>query len=786
VLPHLREIYCGTVAYEIEHLSSHEQRRWLREAIESRRFWVPTQVEEKRRLLIRLLRVEGLEQYLRRTFLGAKTFSIEGLDMMILMLDEAVLLAAEEGIEEAVFGMAHRGRLNVLAHVLRRPYRDILAEFEGEHALDVETLRPDHGSGDVKYHHAAHTTRTFEIGGEIRSIRLSLVPNPSHLEFVNPVVMGHTRALQTLYAAPASVTHDRRRAISVLIHGDSAFSGQGIVAESLNLGTLPGYTVGGALHLISNNQIGFTTDPRDFRSTRHSSDLAKGFNVPIIHVNADHLAGCRAAVRLAMAFRARFGRDVLIDLVGYRRWGHNEGDEPAYTHPKMYEVVRTHRPIAERYAEEIIEEGVISAEDVAEMRQYVARRLKEEHARVREPKYHEPAAEPDRWATPTAVSEERLRRLNEELLETPESFTTHPKLVTQLAKRGTALDDGTIAWGHAEALAFASLLCDGVHVRLTGQDTERGTFSHRHAVLHDVETGELYTPLEHLKGARAGFEIHNSPLTEAACLGFEHGYSVTRPDALVLWEAQYGDFANGGQVIIDQFIVSSESKWGEKSRLTLLLPHGFEGNGPEHSSARLERFLKMGAEDNMTVVNPTTPAQLFHLLRLQALAKLRRPLIVMTPKGLLRAKDAASPLPQLTQGTFQAVLDDPDALEYKEDITRLVLCSGKMYYDLQRHPQRAERPEVAVARIERLYPFPAEEFGRLVDSYPFLESVVWVQEEPQNMGAWRHIRHRLEQAIPAGVPLRYEGRPWRASPSEGYPIVHEREQERIVKAAIGL
>jgi 2-oxoglutarate dehydrogenase E1 component len=691
--------------------------------------------------------------------------------------------------------MAHRGRLNVLAHVLHRTYASILAEFEGRPASEVAEELPEGGFGDVKYHHGAHSTREMSvpiIGDdgierlEKRTIALSLMPNPSHLEFVNPVVMGHTRALQTLYAAPASVTHDRRRAISVLIHGDSAFSGQGIVAESLNLGTLPGYTVGGALHLISNNQIGFTTDPRDFRSTRHSSDLAKGFNVPIIHVNADHLAGCRAAVRLAMAFRARFGRDVLIDLVGYRRWGHNEGDEPAYTHPKMYEVVRTHRPIAERYAEEIIEEGVISAEDVAEMRQYVARRLKEEHARVREPKYHEPAAEPDRWATPTAVSEERLRRLNEELLETPESFTTHPKLVTQLAKRGTALDDGTIAWGHAEALAFASLLCDGVHVRLTGQDTERGTFSHRHAVLHDVETGELYTPLEHLKGARAGFEIHNSPLTEAACLGFEHGYSVTRPDALVLWEAQYGDFANGGQVIIDQFIVSSESKWGEKSRLTLLLPHGFEGNGPEHSSARLERFLKMGAEDNMTVVNPTTPAQLFHLLRLQALAKLRRPLIVMTPKGLLRAKDAASPLHQLTQGTFQAVLDDPDALEYKEDITRLVLCSGKMYYDLQRHPQRAERPEVAVARIERLYPFPAEEFGRLVDSYPFLESVVWVQEEPQNMGAWRHIRHRLEQAIPAGVPLRYEGRPWRASPSEGYPIVHEREQERIVKAAIGL
>jgi 2-oxoglutarate dehydrogenase E1 component len=786
VLPHLREIYCGTVAYEIEHLSSHEQRRWLREAIESRRFWVPTQVEEKRRLLIRLLRVEGLEMYLRRTFLGAKTFSIEGLDMMILMLDEAVLLAAEEGIEEAVFGMAHRGRLNVLAHVLRRPYRDIFAEFEGEHALDVETLRPDHGSGDVKYHHAANTTRTFDVGGETRAIRLSLVPNPSHLEFVNPVVMGRTRALETVYAAPASVTHDRRRALSVLIHGDSAFSGQGIVAESLNLGTLPGYTVGGALHLIANNQIGFTTEPRDSRSTRHSSDLAKGFNVPIIHVNADHLAGCRAAVRLAMAFRARFGRDVLIDLVGYRRWGHNEGDEPAYTHPKMYELVRNHPPIAEQYAKEITDDGIATEEEVAEMRLHVARRLKEEHGRVREPKWHEPMGEPARWETPTAVTEVRLRKLNAELLETPDGFNVHPKLATQLARRAKALDDGTIDWATAESLAFATLLCDGVHVRMTGQDTERGTFSNRHAVLHDVETGELFTPLEHLASARAGFEIHNSPLTENACLGYEHGYSVTRPAALVIWEAQYGDFANGAQVIIDQFIVSSESKWGEKSRLTLLLPHGFEGNGPEHSSARLERFLKLGAEDNMTVVNPTTPAQYFHLLRLQALAKLRRPLIVMTPKGLLRAKDATATLDQLTSGTFEAVLDDVSAQDYKEDISRLVLCSGKMYYDLERHPQRAERPEVAIARIERLYPFPTEQFGRLVDSYPYLESVVWVQEEPQNMGAWRHIRHRLEQAIPAGVPLRYEGRPWRASPSEGYPIAHEREQDRIVRAALGL
>jgi multifunctional 2-oxoglutarate metabolism enzyme len=425
-LPHLREIYCGTVAYEIEHLSSHEQRRWLRDAIESRRFWVPTQLEEKRRLLIRLLRVESLELYLRRAFLGAKTFSIEGLDMMILMLDEAVLLAAQEGIEEAVFGMAHRGRLNVLAHVLRRPYRDIFAEFEGEHALDVETLRPDHGSGDVKYHHGATTTRTFEIDGQTRSIRLSLLPNPSHLEFVNPVVMGQVRALQSLYEAPAAVTHDRRRSLAVIIHGDSAFSGQGIVAESLNLGALPGYAIGGALHLIANNQIGFTTDPRDFRSTRHSSDLAKGFNVPIIHVNADHLAGCRAAMRLAMAFRARFGRDVLIDLVGYRRFGHNEGDEPAYTHPKMYELVRQHPPIAAAYARELVDEEVISEEDLPDMRSHAARRMKEEHARVREPKWHEPPGDPVTWSAPTAVAEDRLRRLNEELLQVPAAVPRSP------------------------------------------------------------------------------------------------------------------------------------------------------------------------------------------------------------------------------------------------------------------------------------------------------------------------------------------------------------------------
>jgi 2-oxoglutarate dehydrogenase E1 component len=787
VLPHLREIYCGTIAYEIEHLSSHEQRRWLREAIESRRYWVETAPEEKRRLLIRLLRVEGLEQYLRRAFLGAKTFSIEGLDTMILMLDEAVMLAAQEGIEEAVFAMAHRGRLNVLAHVLRRPYRDIFAEFEGEHALDVDTLRPDHGSGDVKYHHGAATTRSFEIAGEHRSIRLSLLPNPSHLEFANPVVMGRTRGLQTVYVPPAGVTQDRRRAVSILIHGDAAFSGQGIVAESLNLQSLPGYSVGGALHLIANNQIGFTTDPRDGRSTRHSSDLAKGFNVPIIHVNADDLDACRAAVRLATAFRTRFGRDVLIDLVGYRRWGHNEGDEPAYTQPTTYELVHEHPPIAQRYARILIEQGVLEEDDVTRMREHIARRLKEEHSRVREPKPHDPPAPPMLWEAATAVGGERLRRVNNELLALPEGFQPHPKLAAQLRRRLTAVDAGAgIDWGGGEALAFATLLGDGVHIRITGQDTERGTFSHRHAVLHDAQTGETYTPLEHLREARAGFEIHNSPLTENACVGFEHGYAVTLPDALVLWEAQFGDFANGAQVIIDQFIVSGASKWGQTSRLTLLLPHGFEGNGPEHSSARLERFLKSGAEDNIRVCLPSTPAQYFHLLRVQALARLRRPLIVMTPKSLLRLKEATSRLDEFTTGTFKAVIDDPDASDWKEDVTRLVLCSGKIYYDLQRHPSRQDADEVAIVRVEQLYPFPHEQVGDIIASYPYVESVVWAQEEPMNMGAWRSIRHRLVQAMPPGVQLAYEGRPWKASPSEGYPIAHEREQDRIVRAALEL
>jgi 2-oxoglutarate dehydrogenase E1 component len=690
-----------------------------------------------------------------------------------------------------VIGMAHRGRLNVLAHTVGRPYEAILAEFEGEQQA-VKSSRiaiPEGGTGDVKYHHGASGTYTTRSG---KRLTVALSPNPSHLEFVDPVVEGRARADQTSRKG-RGIAHDPSVVVPVLIHGDAAFPGQGIVAETLNLQSLRGYATGGTVHIITNNQIGFTTEPSDARSTRYASDLAKGFDVPIIHVNADDVEACVAAIRLAMAFRDKFARDAVIDLIGYRRFGHNETDEPAYTQPEMYERIKAHPPVRKLYAQRLAAEGVLSETEAEELAQRCYQRLSAAHAELKEVLTGGPdtgeyqldrgqSVEPD-----TKVAKETLGNLNEQILKVPDGFTLHRKLKPQMEKRREAFNTGAgIDWGHAEALAFASLLVQGVPIRLTGQDSERGTFSHRHLVFHDSTTGERHTPIKHIPSAQAPFELHNSPLSEQAALGFEYGYSGQAPEALVLWEAQFGDFVNGAQVIIDQFLASGLAKWGQTSRLTLLLPHGYEGSGPEHSSGRLERFLQLCAEGNIRVANTTTPAQYFHLLRRQALVAKQRPLVVMTPKSLLRAKDAASSLPELTGGTFEAVLDDVASLEYKEDISRLVLCSGKMYYDLQRHAQRAERPDVAIARIERLYPFPTEEFGRLVDSFPYLESVVWVQEEPQNMGAWRHIRHRLEQAIPAGVPLRYEGRPWRASPSEGYPIAHEREQDRIVTAALGL
>jgi 2-oxoglutarate dehydrogenase E1 component len=785
VLPQLREVYCGTSAYEIEHIADHEQRVWLRTVIESRRYHHTFSGDDRRQLLERLTEVEGFERYLRRAFLGQKQFSVEGLDAMVPMLDEAIGLAAEEGGHEVVLGMAHRGRLNVLAHVIGRPYETILREFEGERSLEAVVADPEGGTGDVKYHLGAQGTRRTAAG----EITVTLASNPSHLEAVDPVVEGRTRAEQTDRSTRTGFV-DSSVAMPVQIHGDAAFPAQGVVAETLNLADLDGYSTGGTLHLIANNQIGFTTEPADARSTRYSSDLAKGFDLPIIHVNSDDPEAALSAVRLAMGFRRHFCTDIVIDLVGYRRHGHNEQDEAAYTQPLMAARIEQQPSVREQYARALVEQGVVTQEDAEAMAERVDATLKEAHERLKttfgqgvsKVAYEGRIPASTGAEVVTAVPGERLRALNDELLRVPDGFTVNPKLAKQLERRHGALDEGGIDWGQAEELAFGSLLVEGIPIRLTGQDTERGTFSHRHLVLHDAQNGQAYAPIQNLNEAAASFEIHNSPLSEEACLGFEYGYSVAAPEALVAWEAQFGDFVNGAQVAIDQFIVSGLSKWGQTSRLTLLLPHGYEGNGPEHSSARLERFLQLAAQENIRIANCTTAAQYFHLLRRQALDPSARPLVVMTPKGLLRLKQAASGLSELAESSFRPVIGD--ATVDPARVRRLVLCSGKVYYDLVGHESRGQADWIAVGRLEQLYPFPVTEAAALVRSFPQLEELVWVQEEPQNMGPWRAIRHRLEEALSEGVRLRFVGRPWRASPSEGYPTAHLKEQDRIVREAL--
>jgi 2-oxoglutarate dehydrogenase E1 component len=783
-LPPLQETYCGSLAYEMEHIGDHEQRVWLRKAIESGRFRGPLQPDEQHRLYARLCETEGMERYLRRAFLGQKQFSLEGLDVLIPMLDESIELAATAGAREVVIGMAHRGRLNVLAHTIGMPYEQILREFEGERTIEVVGSDAEGGTGDVKYHLGAEGVRTTAAG----MIAVTLAANPSHLEAVDPVVEGMTRAVQTDRSSRTGA-YEPSAAMPVLLHGDAAFAGQGIVAETLNLYALEGYSTGGTLHLITDNQIGFTTDPAQGRSTRHSSDLAKGFDTPIIHVNGDDPEAAISAVRLALAYRARFGHDVVIDLVGYRRFGHNEQDEPAYTQPMMAAQIASHPTVRELYGADLVARGILTEAEAEQQAHEVEARLRAAHDRLRASFGHEVPAKSSDEAVPregmseveTRIGPKRLRRLTKQLARVPEGFTVNPKLAKQLERRRAALEEGGIDWGHAEALAFASLLLDGIPVRLTGQDTERGTFSHRHLVLHDSVSGEIDIPMQKLDNAAASFEVYNSPLSEYACVGFEYGYSTAAPEALVLWEAQFGDFANGAQTIIDQFISSGLAKWRQTSRLTLLLPHGYEGNGPEHSSARLERFLQLTAQENLRIVNCTTAAQYFHLLRRQALDPVARPLIVMTPKGLLRLKDASSTLADLTTGTFQRVID-ADVAD-KSRIRRLVICTGKVYYDIVNNEAAREADEVAVARLEQLYPFPVGAARALIVSYPGLREIVWAQEEPQNMGAWRSIRHRLEEAA-AGVPVRYVGRPWRASTAEGYPTAHMVEQNRIALTAL--
>ncbi|HEX6587189.1 MAG TPA: multifunctional oxoglutarate decarboxylase/oxoglutarate dehydrogenase thiamine pyrophosphate-binding subunit/dihydrolipoyllysine-residue succinyltransferase subunit [Solirubrobacterales bacterium] len=793
-LPRMREAYCGTIGYQIEHLSSHQQRMWLRDMIETGWHRKPLDPEEKGRLLDRLIAVFGFERFLEKAYLGQKMFSIEGLDAVVPMLDEVFEMAHTEGADDVVIGMAHRGRLSVLAHNIGRPVEEILAEFEGAKAIEaVKSLAaiPTGGTGDVKYH--------YGHGGVYRTrdrseIQVRLYPNPSHLEFVDPVVTGAARAAQTT-TENGRLEHDPMCAVPVLLHGDAAFPAQGVVAETLNLQSLKGYATGGTVHIIQNNQIGFTTDPEEGRSTPYAADMAKGFNIPIIHVNADDPEGCLAAVRLAMAYRERWGRDVVIDLIGYRRFGHNETDEPAYTQPLMAAKIKDHPPVSQLYAEALVKEGVVTPDEVEERVNERQAALKSAHGELRRSiesgEYADPTAtgtgELDRSRSPsveTEVSEERLRELNGELLRVPDSFTIHRKLRKPLLKRLEAIDDGKIEFGHAEALAFASLLTEGVHIRLTGQDTERGTFSHRHLVLHDEKTGLRYAPIQNLAKAKAPFELHNSPLSEIACLGFEYGYSAASPNSLVLWEAQFGDFGNAAQVIIDSFIVSAEAKWGQTSRLTLLLPHGYEGAGPEHSSARIERFIQLAAEGNIRVANPTTAAQYFHLLRRQALIAKARPMVVFTPKGLLRLPRATSALPELSYGSFQFVLDDPLARDRREKVERLVLCSGKVYYDIDAAPKREETGTVAIARVELLYPFAKEQIEKLISSYPSVAEIVWAQEEPRNMGAWSVMQRRMPELVPEGVEFGYVGRPPRASPGEGYAIAHTNEQERIVLTAL--
>jgi 2-oxoglutarate dehydrogenase E1 component len=776
VIARKRSVYSGRIGYEVWHLEVYEERDWFRKAFRDGVITRPLSADEKKQVLTRLNEVDGLERFLGRAYQGYKRFSVEGTDTLVPMLDAMIDALGREGANEVVIGMAHRGRLNVLTNVMGKPYEALFAEFEGHHDAADENA-----TGDVKYHMGYNGARTVEG----REVKLRLMPNPSHLEVVNPVIEGVVRALQR---EPGQPGHRNEHAVvPVAIHGDAAFPGEGIVAETLNISHLNAYRTGGTIHIIVNNQVGFTTDPSDARSTYYSSDLAKGFEIPIFHVNADDAEACVIAMRLACAYRATFKKDVLIDLVGYRRHGHNEGDEPMYTQPTRTAAIRKHPTVPQVWASRLVSEGVMTADEAAQVEKDVAQRYADIHACFKQSllgsEKHAPWPVDTAAAAPrqvqTGLPPERLHFVNESLLQWPADFAANPRLAKQLERRRETMgEQGGIEWGHAEALAFGSLLIDGMSVRITGQDAERGTFSHRHSVLNDVNTGRKYAPLANLPGAKGTFEVYNSALSETAVLAFEYGYSVIATDTLTLWEAQFGDFVNVAQPIIDQFIVADRAKWGQDSGLVMLLPHGYEGQGPEHSSARLERFLQLCAEGNMTVAYCSTPAQYFHLLRRQALRAQRRPLICMQPKSLLRLPQAASKLDDLVHGRFQSVIDDPIASQHRDEVRRIVFCTGKLYYDMALAPSR--NPQVALVRVEELYPWPHEEIQRVMDTYPAVEQVVWAQEEPKNQGAWTYVQPRLRASAGAAVGVRYVGRPERASPAEGFADAHQAEQARIV------
>ncbi len=823
----LRKAYSGSIGHDHRQVRVPQERNWLAEVAESGCF-APGRAQDEmvregrdwaRAVLARLTQVEAFEQFMHRVFPGRHRFSIEGLDMLVPMLDEMVYQAAGAPTEALLVGMAHRGRLSVMAHVMQRPYRQILREFTDPMRAWRVGTRADLGwTGDVKYHHGAYQRVT---GGQRPDLTVTLLPNPSHLEFVNPVVQGMARAAGTQVDRAGPPRFDPDRSVPVAIHGDAAFPAQGVVAETLNSSRIPGYRTGGTIHVIANNRIGFTTDPEEGRSTLFASDLAKGFRIPILHVNADDPEACIEATRMAWEYRARFRKDVVIDLIGYRRYGHNEGDEPRFTQPRLYAKVDDHPTVRQLWARRLRQAGWLDegeAESWLEERFAELSTLLEGIDQASDEVSEEADAPSDGMAVDgsraagsamamgahvvtqedvsldppsTAVDLEALRALNQALLELPEGFELHPKLQKAREHRREALDDEhqpTIDWALAEELALASILADGIAVRLTGEDTERGTFSQRHAVLHEPRSGKQHVPLQALPQARAAFEVLNSPLSEVATVGFEYGYNVQAPERLVLWEAQYGDFMNVAQVMLDEFLLSGRAKWGQTPSLGLLLPHGYEGAGPNHSSARPERVLQLAADNNLRLAYPSTAAQYFHLLRLQAksLENAPLPLIVLTPKSLLRAAIVRSTPLALSRGAWQSVIDDPRPAEDREAVRRLVLCAGKVWADLVGDDQWQPRGPVAVARVEQPYPVPEAALAELLQGYPSLSEVAWVQEEPANMGFWSFLRPRLEQLIDGRWPLRYIGRPRSSSPAEGISAWHQRNQRDLVRHALRL
>ncbi|MCA9972598.1 MAG: 2-oxoglutarate dehydrogenase E1 component [Anaerolineales bacterium] len=796
----LRAVYSGSIGFDYDHLRVPEERQWLRDAVESGRFRPPNAPCDERALLERLTEVETFEHFLHRVFPGKTRFSIEGLDMMVPILDEIIGGAADSRIYTILIGMAHRGRLNVLAHILHRPYAKILTEFKDPSLQDRYDARNYRGwTGDVKYHAGERRFIDFDNDDSI-DLSIAMAPNPSHLEHVNPVVVGMARAAGTLVDRAGRPRFNHGVSLPILIHGDAAFPGQGIVAETLNMHRLRVYRVGGTIHIIANNQIGFTTNYWAGRSTRYASDLAKGFKIPIVHVNADDPLACVEVARLAIAFRQTFQEDFLIDLVGYRRYGHNEGDEPRFTQPRMYRAVDAHPTVRAQWAEALVARGEVTEDEPARLVEQAMARLQAAYETLQEERQLEEVAEslepqlelPPEGAAKrveTAVSLDTLQALNQALLNLPDGFHVNNKLARAMQRRRALLDapdETNVDWGTAEELALASILADGTAVRLTGEDVERGTFSHRHALFRDGETGAVFIPLQHIPQAQAAFEVRNSPLSENAAVGFEYGYNIQAPERLVIWEAQYGDFINGAQAIVDEFVVSGKAKWEQTPSLVLLLPHGYEGQGPDHSSARPERFLQMAAKTNIRVAYPTTAAQYFHLLRRQA-ALLKTdplPLIVLTPKSLLRHPLAAGAPRQLAEGQWQPVIDDPTIGDGDVDgVRRLVLCSGKVYVDLAAVQAEQAEKRVAVARVEQLYAFPREALAALLDRYPRLDEVVWLQEEPANMGAWEFMRWQLDEVINGRWPLRYIGRPRRSSPAEGSSSWHRRNQQAITRFA---